>query len=336
MNMQARTIVKAIAVATATFILASCASAPTPPEGSAAARARLSQLQANSALARHAPVEIRDAELAVVAAERIQRDATLGRHLVLMADTEVSIATAWAQARQYEDQRADLEREAENARLDSRTAEANQARQDATAARSAAMVSESQADRARNDANAAQTQADRARDDAAAARLDTNIARDQTAAARRDTDVARSQTAAALQEAEDLQRQLTELEALSTDRGLVVTLGDVLFETGEASLKGGTTADLDTLAGFLNRYADRTVLIEGHTDSIGSDSSNLNLSQRRADAVMAYLVSRDVVGSRLSASGMGEAHPVASNDAGTGRQQNRRVEVIISNLAAPQ
>lgn len=333
MNTKLRTIVKGIAAATAALVLAACATAPTPPEGSAAARARLSELQANSALARHAPVEIRDAELAVAAAERTQTDAALGRHLVLMADSEVSIATAWAQARQYEDQRADLERAAEDARLASRTEEADQAREDTAAARSAAMVSENQAQRARNDASTARTQADRARTDAAAARVDTNIARDQTAAARRDTDVARGQTAAALQEAEELQRQLTELEALSTDRGLVVTLGDVLFETGESSLKGGTTADLDTLAGFLNRYADRTVLIEGHTDSIGSDSSNLNLSQRRADAVLAYLVSRDVVSSRLSAFGMGEANPVASNDAGTGRQQNRRVEVIISNMA---
>lgn len=319
MNMQFRNLAKGIAAASATLMLVACASTPAAPEGSAAARARLTQLQSNPELATRAPIEIADAELAVTAAERRQPDMALGRHLVLMADHEIGIATAWAQARLYEDQRTDLEREAETARLDSRTREADSARQDAIAARSAATV--------------AQTQAERARRDAAGARLDTDIARDQAAAARLDTDIARGQTAAALQEAADLQRQLSELKALSTDRGIVVTLGDVLFETGQAALKGGTTGDLDTLAGFLNRYADRTVLIEGHTDSVGSDDSNLGLSQRRADAVLAYLVSRNVAGSRLSATGLGEARPVGTNDTGTGRQQNRRVEVIISNLA---
>jgi len=322
MNMQFRNLAKAITATTAALVLVACATTPAAPEGSAAVRARLTLLQSDPQLATRAPIEIADAALAVAAAERRQPDAALGRHLVLMADHEVSIATAWAQARFYEDQRSDLQRQAETARLDSRTREADRARQDANAARS--------------DAGLARTQAERARSDASAARLDTDIARDQTAAARLDTDIARGQTAAALREAEELQRQLLELKALSTDRGLVVTLGDVLFETGQAALKGGTTADLDTLAGFLNRYADRTVLIEGHTDSIGSDDSNLGLSQRRADAVMAYLTSRNVAGSRLSATGLGESTPVATNDSATGRQQNRRVEVIISNMAELQ
>jgi outer membrane protein OmpA-like peptidoglycan-associated protein len=228
-----------------------------------------------------------------------------------MAENQIGIATAWAETRHYESQRADLEREAETARLDSRTREANMARQDATSARR-------DASSARNDADRARSQTERARSDAAAARVDTGIARDQAAAAQL--------------EAEELQRQLVALKALSTDRGLVVTLGDVLFETAESSLKGGTTGDLDTLAGFLNRYGQRTVLIEGHTDSVGNDDSNMSLSQRRADAVMSYLVSRNVDRSRLSATGLGEGSPVASNDSNTGRQQNRRVEVIISNV----
>ncbi|MEX2333456.1 MAG: OmpA family protein, partial [Pseudohongiella sp.] len=89
--------------------------------------------------------------------------------------------------------------------------------------------------------------------------------------------------------------------------------------------------NLDRLADFLVRYDTRTAVIEGHTDSVGSESSNLDLSQRRADSVRTYLVGRGVANSRLNASGRGESSPVGSNDSETGRQQNRRVEVIVSN-----
>lgn len=129
----------------------------------------------------------------------------------------------------------------------------------------------------------------------------------------------------------DLQKQLDELNAKKTDRGIVVTLGDVLFDTGKSDLKGGALANLGKLASVLNQYPDRTVVIEGHTDSVGSDDYNLGLSQRRADAVRVYLVSQGVASSRLEASGKGKGSPVAGNDTATGRQQNRRVEVIISN-----
>ena len=106
----------------------------------------------------------------------------------------------------------------------------------------------------------------------------------------------------------------------------MVTLGDVLFATGRSELKGGTPGNLNKLATFLNQYP-------GHTDSVGSEDSNCGLSQRRADSVKSYLVSQSVASSRLAASGLGEVSPVASNDSDTGRQQNRRVEVIISNTA---
>lgn len=167
-------------------------------------------------------------------------------------------------------------------------------------------------------------EADRARGDAASARLDAEQARRDAAAAREEMQAAGAAT-------DELKRQIAELNARETDRGLVVTLGDLLFETGRSDLKGGAAGNLDKLSAFLNEYADRTVLIEGHTDNVGSDESNYNLSQRRADSVKAYLMGKGIRSDRLTTSGLGETSPVASNDSATGRQQNRRVEVVISN-----
>jgi outer membrane protein OmpA-like peptidoglycan-associated protein len=315
---------KFIAVTSAALFLAACASPLSAPDGSAAARSRLTLLQGDAELATRAPIEIRDAEAAVSAAERPQRDSELGRHLVLIAEQKVEIARAWAQSRLYEDQRADLAAQSEAARLESRTREANLARSDASAARD-------DAERAREATAAARSQARSAQSAAESARSATSVARGQTAVALSEADAARRDAEAARAESEDLQRQITELNARPTDRGLVVTLGDVLFETGKADLRGGTAADLDRLVTFLNRYPERTVVIEGHTDSVGSDSSNIVLSQNRADSVQAYLVGHGIGSNRISTLGKGEMMPVASNDSSTGRQQNRRVEVIISN-----
>ena len=124
---------------------------------------------------------------------------------------------------------------------------------------------------------------------------------------------------------------LAELNARPSDRGLVITLGDVLFDTAQASLKNGSSNHLDKLALFLNNYPERTAQIEGHTDEVGSDAANMLLSQRRADTVKAFLVAQGIAGSRLNASGKGEGVPLASNATAEGRAQNRRVEVIIAN-----
>ncbi|MDP3209321.1 MAG: OmpA family protein [Rhodoglobus sp.] len=260
------------------------------------ARTKLSNLQSDAQLASRAPVEIQDAELAVQAAEKPRDDAELGRHLVSIADRKVDTAAAIAKSRLLEDQRKTLSEQREAARLDARTREA---------------------DGARADANIAQGEA-------AYARADAEAARTQTAIARTEADAARLQ-------AEDLQRQISDLNARETDRGLVVTLGDVLFATGRAELRGGTPTNLSKLAAFLNKYPDRTVTIEGHTDSVGSEESNFSLSERRAGSVKTFLVNQGVASSRVTSTGKGEGNPVAGNESVTGRQQNRRVEVIIAN-----
>ena len=128
----------------------------------------------------------------------------------------------------------------------------------------------------------------------------------------------------------ELEQQLRDLQAQRTERGLVMTLGDILFSTGRADLTPGAYERMDRLAQFLQAHPARTVRIEGHTDNTGSDATNLRLSEARAQAVRDALSARGVSPSRIVTQGMGEAQPVASNSNDAGRQQNRRVEIIIS------
>jgi len=135
---------------------------------------------------------------------------------------------------------------------------------------------------------------------------------------------------AATQRADVLDAQLTALQAKQTDRGVVVTLGDVLFATGKSDLRQGSQRSIGSLVAFLNAHPDRTVRVEGYTDSVGGDDYNLALSNRRADAVTDALTHGGIVQSRIQTAGYGNSRPIAGNDTSDGRQQNRRVEVVIS------
>jgi outer membrane protein OmpA-like peptidoglycan-associated protein len=161
-------------------------------------------------------------------------------------------------------------------------------------------------------ANRATNAANRAKDDANRATDDAKIARDQ-----------------ATENSARLQAEVDALKAKPTDRGLVLTLGDVLFETGSATLSSGAGRNMDRLVQFLTDHPERMVQIDGFTDSIGTDSFNQDLSQHRADAVRYQLVSRGISSTRIATQGYGKAYPVASNSESSGRQLNRRVEVVI-------
>ncbi|MDO9452344.1 MAG: OmpA family protein [Stagnimonas sp.] len=164
------------------------------------------------------------------------------------------------------------------------------------------------------------------------------IARGQAEAATAAALAQQQATQAALLEAanaramnNNLRRQMDELQAKATDRGMVMTLGDVLFAVGKSDLQPGAAERLDKLAAFMHAYVDRTLLIEGHTDSQGTDENNLLLSQRRAEAVKVYLIIQSVDSERMTTVGRGKQSPVADNTTPEGRQQNRRVEIVISN-----
>jgi outer membrane protein OmpA-like peptidoglycan-associated protein len=151
-------------------------------------------------------------------------------------------------------------------------------------------------------------------------------ARDQATQKAATADAARDQ---ATQQSAALQAELDALKAKPTDRGLVLTLGDVLFDTGKASLNPGAARNLDQLVRFLNDHVERRVEIDGYTDSVGTDSFNLDLSQRRADTVKAVLVDRGIDSTRIVSRGYGKEFGVASNADSGGRQLNRRVEIVI-------
>lgn len=130
--------------------------------------------------------------------------------------------------------------------------------------------------------------------------------------------------------AQDLEKQVQDLQTEDTERGLVLTLGSVLFETGQATLQTGSQRTVEKVARFLNEYPERDILIEGFTDSMGAEEYNQKLSQQRAQAVRDLLVTYGVDASRVKTEGYGEQYPVASNDSAAGRQQNRRVEVVVA------
>jgi outer membrane protein OmpA-like peptidoglycan-associated protein len=134
-------------------------------------------------------------------------------------------------------------------------------------------------------------------------------------------------------ELEELRQDLAELQAKPTERGMVLTLGDVLFDTAQATLKPGANQTIDQLAEFLQKNEDTRIRIEGHTDSRGSDEYNRELSKERADSVASALEAEGVPPSRFEVLGRGEGYPVASNDSAAGRQQNRRVEIVFSDPA---
>jgi outer membrane protein OmpA-like peptidoglycan-associated protein len=145
----------------------------------------------------------------------------------------------------------------------------------------------------------------------------------------REAQRATAQAQSAEERAKALERELADLKAKKTDRGVVVTMGDVLFDTGKATLKPGAYATIDRLATVLKEDPQRRVMIEGHTDSVGTDEYNQGLSERRAASVQAALFERGVEAAQISTVGKGESTPVASNDNPAGRQQNRRVELVF-------
>src|SRR6476646_5292586 len=181
------------------------------------------------------------------------------------------------------------------------------------------------------EASVASADQERTRIRLAARTREAERAQQQAALAQRNAQAALAQQAAAAQaQAQSLQSSLSELQARPTDRGMVVTLGDLLFDTGRARLNPGGVRVVDHLADFMRQYPQRRVSIEGFTDSTGNPDSNQELSERRASVVRLALIDQGIDPGRLVARGYGEEYPVASNGNAAGRQLNRRVEIVIS------
>jgi outer membrane protein OmpA-like peptidoglycan-associated protein len=180
-----------------------------------------------------------------------------------------------------------------------------------------------------DDARVAAGQVERDQIMLAARTRDAENAKLAAANSKQVADSALLQRDAATEETARVQAELDQLKATPTPRGMVLTLGDVLFDTGRADLKPGAGRKLDQLAQFLVEHPDRRVQIDGFTDSVGTDAYNEELSQQRANAVRAALISRGVDAARIGTEGYGKSYPVANNNDSGGRQLNRRVEVVI-------
>lgn len=157
-----------------------------------------------------------------------------------------------------------------------------------------------------------------------------DLQREEALKAERMAQKARKEAEEARRRSELLATQLSELEAEQTERGLVVNLQNVLFDFGTASIKPGSAENLAKLYRFLIEYPERKILIEGFTDSVGPENVNKKLSEQRAQAVKQVLVESGIAPNRIMTRGYGEEYPIADNSTAAGRQQNRRVEVVIS------
>lgn len=283
--------------------LGACASMPQPNAALENSRAAVQTAEADPNVSKYAPLELdrarKDLSIAEDAALH-HREAEIAQPAYL-ATQNARIAQAHAAAKADDARVAAGQSERDQIMLAARTREAENARAAAANSQAVAAIALSQRDQAKEE-----------------------IARANDEAAR-----ANAETARANEEAARIQAELAALKATPTPRGLVLTLGDVMFDTGKSELKSGGMRKLEQLAQFLNEHPDRRVQIDGFTDSVGSDAYNEELSQRRADAVKAALVSRNIDPARIGTEGYGKAYPVASNSDSGGRQLNRRVEVVI-------
>jgi outer membrane protein OmpA-like peptidoglycan-associated protein len=246
---------------------------------------------------------------------------------------------------QVERDRAQAEREralVERERADAEQTKRRQAEldaQNAAAARAAADRDRLEIERSRQEAVKAQSDAEQARAAADAAKRAADAQAEQARVEAEQARLQAQQAQAAIVQAEQEKSALRErlreqlsivLETRETARGLIVNVSDVLFDTASATLKPGAREKLARVAGILATHPDLKIEIEGHTDSVGSDDYNQRLSERRAESVRAYLVQQKIPPTTVDAVGFGKSRPVASNDTAAGRQQNRRVELVVS------
>jgi len=253
------------------------------------------------------------------------------------------IAAARQAVQTAEDSREIAVKRIEEERTAAELAASSNAQANAQAQATAATLAKTQAqtDAANSQAATAKAQADMAASQAATAKAQADMAASQAAsavavnAAQADAEQARLGEHQAITDKAAIRAQLSDqlnkiLETRDSARGLIVSMSDVLFDTGQYSLKPGAREKLAKVAGILESYPGLNIAVGGYTDNVGGDAMNQKLSENRADSVRDYLVTAGVSSNSVSASGFGNTVPVASNDNSGGRQQNRRVELVVS------
>ena len=310
-------------------LLSACTAAPKKDLALERVRDELDSLKSNPELAGLAPLALGEAERALRTAELSTGDDIKRTYLVYMADRRIQIARTMAEREQHEKTLHTLESQRSEMLIKASNLEADQAREEADIARLLVATTVEDAQRAREEKEQAlEKEAESARaaqlsaEEAEQARRLAESRASEAEFARREADIASQQVTS-------LTRQLENLQLRETESGVVVTLGDVLFASGEAQLVEGGRSSLEEVVDLLQTEPDKKIRVEGHTDSLGDAEANLLLSEQRAQAVREALISLGVASERVSALGMGEDFPIASNEDEAGRARNRRVDVIL-------
>jgi len=323
----------AVALALGISLITGCGGLPERNAALEDARDRYATAERNPDVATRAPVELKAAGQAFTRAEsawREREDPRTVEHLAYLARQQAAIAVEIARLRMAEADIAQASSERDRVLLAARTREAEAARRAAQEAEGRAQQAQMSAEQRRQLAAAEQRRAEEAAQRAEAERLRAEESQRQAALAQQQAAASQQAVQEAQARSRELESRLQELQARKTERGMVVTLGDVLFDVGKADLKPGAMRTVRRLAEFLQRYPEYRVAIEGFTDSTGSDELNRRLSEQRAIAVRLALTDMGIGPERSTARGYGEAFPVASNGNAAGRQLNRRVEIVIS------
>ncbi|MCX7562982.1 OmpA family protein [Xanthomonadaceae bacterium XH05] len=283
-------------------------------------RAQLRTLDQDTTLGVLAPTERLRAQQAVDALALAKRRDRVD--LLLAAERRLDIARAAAEVESYQQQLQALEREKDRILLEASRRDAEAARLEAEKLRLQSLARLEEAERAQREAASAMALSELSTAEAEQARRLAEAQSQEAALARREADLA-------FAAADSLRLQLQTMTATSEARGQVMTLSGDAFASGQSQLRPEARANLQRVVEFVNRFPDKAVLIEGHTDSQGSANLNQVLSQRRAEAVRDALLQDGVAGSRLTAVGLGKDRPIADNASAEGRARNRRVEIVV-------
>lgn len=286
-------------------------------------RASLDSLSADPQLGKLAPGERALAEQAVQLLHTNRDGGKAGRAFrVYIAERRVDIAYAAAQADHQQNQLDALGREHDRILLQAAQREAEHARAEADKQRLQNMIRAEEVERLRE-------QGEQSAQAAQAAQAQVDQAQKLIEAQTRATELARKEAQLAEAANADLRKRLNSLQATRGAQGMQMTLDDIAFAPGQASLRPAARSALGKLVAFVKHDPNKPIRIEGHTDSRGNTKANQTLSQRRADAVRDALIAAGVAAKRITTVGLGESAPVASNDSEEGRARNRRVVVIL-------
>ncbi len=309
--------------------LVACTAAPKKNLALERVRDDLDSLKSKPELAGYAPLALGEAERALRMAEQATGNEYYRSHLIYMADHRIQIAKAMAEREQNSQILDKMEDQHSAMLIKASQLDAEQAREEAERARLLVATTTEEAQRAQAEKEQAlKKEAESARA-AVLATEEAQQARRLAESRASEAEFARREAELASEQISSLTRQLENLQLRQTESGVVVTLGDVLFASGQTSLVEGALSSLEEVVDLLQTEPDKKIRVEGHTDSSGEAEENVELSKLRADAVRQALIELGVAEDRITSAGMGEEFPIASNEDHAGRARNRRVDVIL-------